>query len=343
MRGRSPRCRLSDPGTPRRSARLGRRSSTGESDASTVASTPQPSATRTVPSVQDLLGADRERGDQICRDPVQERVREENPEHHTGGRGEHPEDERLKGEQDEDLAPVIALHAQIGHEAPPLGDGQQHRVQGEQESDHHARSLRTARSTGCLAWPPGRAGAARCRRAPRPASVRQPAQLARPRAVGTRPRLEQTCETFPEAVSRWATRSWVRATGLEARAPNSELLRIGAHSDRLRAPRARTLTWAPAWAPVDRGHARRQDESAREGESARAELARAEAAERVTAGVTPSICTASRPRGPTTVMFSRSTPAPTRTPGKRLLVVSRLCPNPSDDRAESCRRAEPTT
>ncbi len=45
---------------------------------------------------------------------------------------------RLEGEQHDDLAPVIALHAQIRDEPPPLGHRQQHRVERQQEADHHA-------------------------------------------------------------------------------------------------------------------------------------------------------------------------------------------------------------
>ena len=88
--------------------------------------------------MQGLAVADREGGRQVGGYLVQEGVREDVAEHDARSRGANAEDGCLKDQQHDDLAPVIALHAQVRDEASSLGHGQQHRVERQQEADHHA-------------------------------------------------------------------------------------------------------------------------------------------------------------------------------------------------------------
>ena len=111
-----------------------RRSTTGVSEASTVAITPHRERRDYRLRVHDLLGADRERGGQIVGHAVEERAGKRVAERHADKRGQDAEGERLEGEQQQHLPPVIPLNTQIGDEPAALGHRQQHRVQRQQES-----------------------------------------------------------------------------------------------------------------------------------------------------------------------------------------------------------------
>ena len=135
---RAPRCRRSGRGRPHRSAGSGADRARGT--ARRASSRARRSRPRAGPCRRCRLSwvADREGGRQVGRDAMQERAREQDSKQHAdGGRGD-PEHGGLEAEQGDDLAPVIALHAQVGDEAAPLGHRQQHRVERQQEADHHA-------------------------------------------------------------------------------------------------------------------------------------------------------------------------------------------------------------
>ncbi len=69
---------------------------------------------------------------------VEQRAREQVAEREAGKRRKRAEQQRLEREDHEHLSRVEPLRAQLGDEAPALGDRQQHRVQGQQQADHRA-------------------------------------------------------------------------------------------------------------------------------------------------------------------------------------------------------------
>ena len=88
--------------------------------------------------MNDLVSADRKGHREVDGHLVKQRAREHLAERDPHERGAHPEQQRLKAQDQQHLAGVEALHAQVGDEAPALGDREQHRVDGEQEADHRA-------------------------------------------------------------------------------------------------------------------------------------------------------------------------------------------------------------
>ncbi len=72
-------------------------------------------------AMDGLLGADRKGRREEARDLLEERPRQQVSQRHAHQRGDDPKHHRLGAEQQQDLAGVVALHSQLGDEAPPLG------------------------------------------------------------------------------------------------------------------------------------------------------------------------------------------------------------------------------
>ena len=182
------------------SGRLRRRSSSGRSDASSAARTPPPKASAIAGQCTTRCAADREREREVVRDLVEHDAREHVAEHQPDAAtppcratapGTRRSSSTCRGGE--------ALHAQLGDEAPALGDRQQHRVEREQEADHRADRGEQARSTGRSGRPPAAAAAAR----------RRPARRQTPRRE-LRAGAARTC-SLPRARLRRAPASTARA------------------------------------------------------------------------------------------------------------------------------------
>ena len=118
-------------------------------------------------------------------------------------------------------------------------------------------------------------------------------------------------------VSRWALASRLTATGLEASAPNTELLSTAPTVIVCAEPKARTVTRSPGSAPIAPATLAGSIRPPAKRKPASPSLRALKPPRLTTDGVTPSSCTDCRPRGPSTATFSRSTGAATWTPARR--------------------------
>ncbi len=219
--GRPARAQVEERGRGRRASRRARRSA---------------SASSTVRSVQASRGCRSERRSSgRWGRGAGRRVRAGRPARRPQPRPRTPRTTAWKREQHHDLAPVVALQAQIGHEAPPLGHGQQHRVERQQEADHHADRREQRRRLVVWLDRLGQQAQLVVGGAPRSAARRERAQLAR--TARSRPRRGsiRICVRRPcRPVSALGGREQATATGLEASAPNGELSEHRVDARRLR-------------------------------------------------------------------------------------------------------------